>query len=229
MSKPETPKTETTPKTSTEAPKTEVDAAAKTDTPAGPKGAQRSADIEQLYKDAAVAQKELSGATVDIAGKTGGKPIVPEKLKGRERAMEKITTDYKGDASRITDLARSSIEYKKLEDVYKGLEILKSKYEIVNIKDRFVKPTSAGYRDILLTVRMSNGHVCEVQLHLEQILAVKGGEGHKLYEIIREIEGKALKEGRALTPDEIAKIEWANGESRKLYNEAIEKATKGES
>ncbi len=215
------PKTET-PKTET--PKTE---GPKTDPATTPKGAQRTGDIEQLYKEAAVAQKELSDATLDIAGKTGGKPIIPEKLKGRERAMEKVTVEYKGDASRLTDLARSSVEYKKLEDVYKGLEMLKSKYEIVNIKDRFSKPTSAGYRDILLTVRMSNGHVCEVQLHLEQILAVKGGEGHHLYEIIRSIEATAAKEGRALTKPELDKIEWANGESRRLYNEAIEKATGG--
>ena len=39
-----------------------------------------------------------------------------------------------------------------------------------------------------------------------------------------KIEGNALAEGRALKPDEIAKIEWANGESRKLYDEAIEGA-----
>jgi hypothetical protein len=208
----------------TDAPKTD---APKTDAAATPKGAQHTGDVEQLYKDAAVAQKELSDATLDIAGKTGGKPIIPEKLKGRERAMEKVNVEYKGDASRLTDLARSSVEYKKLEDVYKGLEILKSKYEIVQIKDRFAKPTSAGYRDILLTVRMSNGHVCEVQLHLEQILAVKGGEGHHLYEIIRSIEATAAKEARALTKAELAKIEWANGESRRLYNEAIEKAMGG--
>ena len=195
--------------------------------PPAPKGAQRTADIEQLYKDAAVAQKELSDATLDIAGKTGGKPIIPDKLKGRERAMEKVNVDYKGDASRLTDLARASVEYKKLDDVYKGLEILKSKYEIVNIKDRFSKPTSAGYRDILLTVRMSNGHVCEVQLHLEQILAVKGGEGHHLYEIIRKIESDALKDSRQLTAAELKKIEWANSESRRLYQEAIEKAMGG--
>jgi hypothetical protein len=219
----EGPETQTTPKTDA-APKTEAQATPK----AEPKGAQRTADLEQLYKDAAVAQKELGDATVDIAGKTGGKPIIPDKLKGRPRALEKIETEYKGDASRLTDLARSSVEYKKLEDVYKGLELLKSKYEIVTIKDRFATPTKAGYRDILMTVRMSNGHVCEVQLHLEQVLAVKSGKGHELYEIIRSLEAKAVKEARALTPEELAKIDWANAESRKLYGEAIEKATGGQ-
>jgi hypothetical protein len=208
--------------------KAETQAAPKAEAQAGPKGAQRTADLDQLYKDAAVAQKELGDATVDIAGKTGGKPIIPDQLKGRPRALEKVETEYKGDASRLTDLARSSVEYKKLDDVYKGLELLKSKYEIVTIKDRFATPTKAGYRDILLTVRMSNGHVCEVQLHLEQVLAVKSGKGHELYEIIRSLEAKAVKEARALTPEELAKIDWANAESRKLYGEAIEKATGGQ-
>ena len=117
-----------------------------------------------------------------------------------------------------------SIEYKKLEDVYKSLELLKGEYEIVQIKDRFTKSTSAGYRDILLTVRMSNGHVCEMQLHPEQILAVKGGKGHELYEVIRKIEAAALKDGRALTEAELKQIELVNVESRKLYGEAIKKA-----
>jgi hypothetical protein len=35
--------------------------------------------------------------------------MIPDKLKRRERALQKINADYGGDASRITDLARSSI------------------------------------------------------------------------------------------------------------------------
>jgi hypothetical protein len=192
-----------------------------------PPAGQHSGDLDQLYKDAAVAQKELSDVTNDIASKTGGRPVIPEKLKGRARAQEKIDTEYGGDASRLTDLARSSIEYKKLDDVYKGLESLKGQYEIVKIKDRFQNPTAGGYRDILLTVRMSNGHICEVQLHLEQVLEVKGGPGHAIYEQLRSIEAQAVKEGRALSADELLKIDALNKESRRLYDEAYASALGG--
>lgn len=97
---------------------------------------------------------------------------------------------------------RIAQSYESADDLYKALEKINKKAEIVRIKDRFIKPAPGGYRDILINVKQSNGHVTELQLHSKQIIDVKGGTGHKLYEKIREINGKAALESRPLSADE---------------------------
>jgi hypothetical protein len=191
---------------------------------AGPAGAgpQRARDLDDLYAQAGAAQAELGVATREIAGATDGRPVIPDQLKGRARAQEKVTTEYGGDATRLTDLARSSIEYTSLADVYRGLDQLRSRFEIVRVKDRFQAPTAEGYRDILVNLRMSNGHVVEVQLHLKQVLDVKGGVGHHLYEEIRGIRARAASEGRtALSAEELARVEQLSAQSRQAYEAAV--------
>ena len=185
---------------------------------------QATDNLDVLYEQATVAQKDLGNATREIAAETHGRPVVPDAVKGRPRAMEKVATDYGGDASRLLDLARSTIEYKSLDDLYAGLERLKAKFEISRIKDRFRVPTPEGYRDIMLNVKMPNGHIVEMQLHLEQILAVKNGIGHTLYEEIRTIRAVAAAEGRALTAAELARIEDIVAKSRAAYEAAMKKA-----
>ncbi|MFN3201564.1 MAG: RelA/SpoT domain-containing protein [Bradymonadia bacterium] len=168
-----------------------------------------------------MAQEELATVTNDIAGATGGEAKIPPNLKGRPRAEEKLAADYGGDVSRLTDLARTSIIYENIQDVYRGLEQIQGQFEITKLKDRFSNPTDQGYRDILLNVRMSNGHVVEIQLHMRQIIEVKGGVGHKIYEEIRTIQARAVAERRALTPDELARIEQLNAQSRAAYDSAL--------
>lgn len=42
---------------------------------------------------------------------------------------------------------------------------------------------SGGYRDILMNLRWTNGHVVEVQFHLHKLIAIKSGGGHVPYEL----------------------------------------------
>jgi len=154
---------------------------------------QGTSDLDALYKQAEVADAELRGITNQIAEQTGGSAVFPPGLKGRTRASEKIDADYGGDASRLLDISRSSIEFENVAALRKGLADLEQRGIVVRMKDRFSSPTAGGYRDIMLNVRMSNGHICEVQLHLKQILAVKGGPGHKIYEEMRAIEAASSR------------------------------------
>jgi hypothetical protein len=73
-----------------------------------------------------------------------------------------------------------------------------------------------------LNVRLSNGHIAELQLHLQAIMDVKNGVGHDLYEQIREIGRAAEAAGQALTPEEAAKVEQLVQESRIHYDAAFE-------
>ena len=206
--------------------KTELEDAKKQLVPAPLKGAptQTSNDIDVLFEQAAEADPILRALTAQIAAETGGQPMFPPGLKGKERTMEKIAADYGGDASRIMDLSRASIVYDNFDSLQKGLAALEGKVEIVRDKNRFEKPTSAGYRDVTLNLRMPNGHIVELQLHLKQIMEVKQGKGHDIYEQVRTIEAKAQKEGRDLTAEEVAQIQKLEAESRALYDAALANA-----
>jgi hypothetical protein len=188
---------------------------------------QGSEDLDQLYDDAKKAQVELSGATKAIGRDTSGETLIPPNLKRRKRAREKIRNDYGGDASQLTDIARTSLVYDKLESVYDALEKVESQFEVVRIKDRFERPAPGGYRDILLNLKTSDGHVVEMQLHIADILHEKDkGEGHDLYEQMRDIEGAAKKDDRPLTPGETKKMAKITKRSEKVYGDAFAKAQK---
>jgi hypothetical protein len=183
--------------------------------------AQASGDIDQLFKQAKVADVELKKLTDDIARSTNGKAVYPPGLKTKARAIEKINADYGGDASKLLDISRSSISFDSADDLYKALDKIDKKAEIVRIKDRFVKPAPGGYRDILVNIKQPNGHITELQLHSKQILDVKGGTGHKLYEQIREINGKAILENRPLSASELRLQNSLIKESEALYDNAF--------
>jgi hypothetical protein len=189
------------------------------------KGAPRqvTGDLDELYRHAAAAQDDLAAATRSIAEATGGKPVIPG-LKGRERALEKIATDYGGDASKITDLARSSIVYDRADDLYRALDKLQEQYKVLRVKDRLKAPLEDGYRDVLVNVEMPNGHIAEMQFHLDEIMRVKNGPGHALYEEIRSTRAAAFRENRPHTAAELQKIEAAQEKSRKLYDDAAARA-----
>jgi hypothetical protein len=192
-----------------------------------PAGPQRTNNLDQLYNEASVAQSDLNDLTRAVASNHGGEPVIPPTLKGRARAQEKIAAEYDGDASRIVDLARSSIEFKNFRELEAALRDIASSAKVVRMKDRFAKPLPSGYRDVLLNVEMKNGHVVEMQLHLKSILEVKGGIGHKLYEQERSILAKAKQENRPMTAAELTRMQELQAEAKRHYDEALAAAQKG--
>lgn len=192
--------------------------------PGNPPVRQLTSDLDELYVHAAAAQKELSILVRTLAATMNGKAVIPEKLKGRERAEEKIKAEYGGDAGLIMDLARASLEFEKMSDLKKALAAIEASVEIVRKKDRFEKPLPSGYRDVLLNVKTSNGHVCELQLHLKQILEVKNGPGHALYEEIRAIEAVAKNADKPMDAKQALRIADLTMKSKKLYDTAFAKA-----
>jgi hypothetical protein len=88
-------------------------------------------------------------------------------------------------------------------------------------KDRFDKPTDVGYRDCLLNVVLPNGIVGEVQLHSKAMLKVKA-DGHKWYEIQRDLEGKP-----DLSDEDSRKLLASKEAQRQIYGEAWQVALKG--
>jgi len=159
--------------------------------------------VDQLYADAAVAQRELNGIAAGVAG-DHGQPAWRTEPKGRDRVLDKLL-EYQNDASRLKDLAAAKVQFAKLDDIYRALRKLAADPQVVilKIKDRFLTPQLSGYRDVLLNLRMSNGHVAELRLHLDSLDSVAEWE-HALYEVRRDLDAMSEAGNRPLTSVERA-------------------------
>ncbi|MEH0819086.1 MULTISPECIES: toxin glutamine deamidase domain-containing protein [unclassified Micromonospora] len=162
----------------------------------------RLAYLRSLYQAAEVAQRELNQLALSLAA-VRGRPGWRLKPKGYRRVLDKLI-EYDNDAAELKDLAAAKVQFDHLDDIYVALAALGQREDVVvlSIKDRFVKPLTSGYRDVLLNLRMSNGHIAELRLHLAAMDEVAVWE-HPLYEVRRDLEAIAESEGRELTAVEV--------------------------
>jgi len=153
-------------------------------------------------------------------------------LKGKDRAEEKVRTDYEGDWSQVRDMVRATIAVPGLTQIPNVLAEMKAAgIELAQKpKNNLVKPLPGGYRDLNMIVKLPNGLLAELQVHVKPMTLAKE-KGHKPYETTRSIEGKYREKG--LDKD---KSKWdpadreahaaAMAEQEKMYGDAWEKATK---
>jgi (p)ppGpp synthase/HD superfamily hydrolase len=183
---------------------------------------QTTKNIDDLYFQANVANAELKKITENIAKKTNGQAgfrpsNINSGLKGKERTLEKINSDYAGDASKILDIAGSKIVYNNVDDLYNALSKISKELDILVFKDRILNPLSTGYRDILMNLKMKNGHIVEFRLHLKE-MDEAAEIGHNFYNQRRSLE--ALSKERVLTVKEQIKIEGLIEKEVNIYEKA---------
>lgn len=188
-------------------------------------GPQKTSDIDQLYRDAAVAQASLGALAQAIAQQCHGRTKDPG-LKGRARAMEKIKADYGGDVSKIIDVSRASIVLKSADDIKLAVKQVQERAKVFRMKDRFASPVD-GYRDVMFNLEMPNGHICELQVQLESIQQVKEGDGHKIYEQIRKLKAQANLENRDLHAEEKTMVTKLTAQMKGRYDDAFASAARG--
>jgi hypothetical protein len=181
---------------------------------------QKSNKLDELYEAAKVANKELKTTTNNFAIETKGEAGFRDGLKSKERAIEKIESDYAGDASRLVDIAGSKVVYETVDELYFALNKFNKKYKILKIKDRIQKPLVSGYRDILINVEMKNRHIVEFRLHLKE-MDIATETGHKFYQQRRTLEAISTK--RELTIEEQITIKKLKAQEKTLYDKAWEK------
>jgi hypothetical protein len=156
-------------------------------------------DIEELYDKAKKDEKGFVDAIKGVADVAGGEAIFtpPEyaepgtTLKKRESAERKLKDeDIAGDPAKLRDILRATIMTENSEGVRSAAAAFIDKYgpNIVKVKDRMVKPAPGGYRDILINFRTPSGLISEVQFNSPRMIETKQGEGHRIYEKIRELE-----------------------------------------
>ncbi|WP_191256276.1 WXG100-like domain-containing protein [Amycolatopsis oliviviridis] len=131
-------------------------------------------------------QGDLNRIAERIAADNNGEASGRPGVKDDDRAKAKIA-GYDGDASQLTDLVGAKIQFDSVADVYNALAavVADGTLKIVSFDDRFANPQDSGYRDLQMNVRLPNGHVAELRLHLRHIDTVSAYE-HALYEVRRD-------------------------------------------
>ena len=149
-----------------------------------------------LYADAERTLPHLRALSrrVSVTASHMGGPVVVTvaPLKGAARACAKTLEKYRGDFSRLTDLARMTFECETLTGALAVLNALAADgaFTLLLLKNRlmlaFDADPTGGYRDLLLNLRCgATGHIAEVQITLRPLLAVKTFGGHAAYALAR--------------------------------------------
>ena len=130
---------------------------------------QQRREFEEIYRQAALAQARITAALasawepisegsrvrVSVAGTTAA--WVPKAfdpgVKGRERALQKVENDYRGNAAMLKDLARVTIVVSECAQVVDALPALRDAgFAVLQVKNKFSSPTPMGYRDLNLVL-----------------------------------------------------------------------------
>jgi len=122
-----------------------------------------------------------------------GPVIIVAGVKRKERAKEKVETDYKdkdNPVSHVKDVIRGTIAVDSLDEVATALpEVIRAmeakNYKLLQKpKNNFAKPTEAGYRDINMVFTSPDGVPVELQINTKAMVRAKD-KGHAFYEEIR--------------------------------------------
>ena len=166
-------------------------------------------DLEELFREAASVKPAFDDMMKNLIVEAG---IDPDKeyefesehgtkrmqahstapLKGEERCREKVANEYGGEYDRLADVVRCSVICATPDELLSVMRLLAK--QALRLKNRFATgcEMGTGYRDANCSVEIpvpgggeGETHICEVQVHLAAILALKG-EQHMYYEYFRE-------------------------------------------
>ncbi|WP_444921821.1 hypothetical protein ACJJID_05475 [Microbulbifer sp. CnH-101-G] len=165
--------------------------------------------FDEVYAMAPAAKIEID-ALADVIATLSGGQVAKVPIKSKDRAQLKITNDYGGDPTRITDLARNTIivPQDKIKEV---VEMLRAKATIVKISDGALD--LLGYSGVNSKIKTKSGLIAEIQVNSPEMIFAKeppeiakallgedvydsiaskspiaGGKGHKLYEKWRSLD-----------------------------------------
>jgi len=191
---------------------------------------QEVTDINDLYDKAKRDEPTFVQSIQQVAESVGGKaeftpPQFAEPgttLKSRKSAERKMNGEYNGDASQLRDILRATVVCDKIENVRAAAAqfIEKHKQDIVNVKDRIVKPATGGYRDVLINFRTPSGLISEVQFNAPPMMEAKLGDGHRIYEALRVLQAQPNKRHDRM-------IEFLGKKSEDIYNKAYQASGNG--
>lgn len=183
--------------------------------------AQNATDLMQLVEEARAAHLELKARLAPGSPWALASPEEPAKLlqgrqnfglpgvaaaydpgvKSMERIQQKSAQKYSGDFNRVRDVARLALHFDTAEALLGAIPEVLKMFDVVQVENRFHKPTSLGWADVTVLVRMpvqraqrgtQSGaapltvHIAEIQLQLTVFFKARL-VNHKHYRIIRNV------------------------------------------
>ena len=110
-----------------------------------------------------------------------------------------------------------------LDDFYDALNFTVNGYEVVRLNERIVYPLETGFRDVLLNLKMPNGHIVELQISLKEMIEASDGDGHLYYEKYRSLQGNInTSQGGVPTIQQTKELNILMKDMQSLYNGAFE-------
>jgi len=159
-------------------------------------------------------------------GTAKGPVMVIGGIKSKSRVAEKVGdyTELKDGTppiAQVGDILRATLAVDRVDDIPKGLKMLE--HAGIHLgrdpKVRLGEPVGAGYRDVLLSVKLATGHIAEIQVNTKTMLVAKE-KAHVLYEKERSIKGLADKEKRPMTKAEATRVAALQSRQSLIYSEA---------
>ena len=168
----------------------------------GETGIQPFDSIDDMYSMCEAARGDFLKKSQAVAKKFAElrpRLITRQNLKKVERIKEKIREDDRGrgilynretdtyNTSEIRDIDGHTFSVNSVADVAKLLEHFDIDPDIARVKNNYAKPTSVGYSDINMNIKLPNGTFAEIQLNTHANIVTKEKYGHALYEVWRSI------------------------------------------
>ena len=141
--------------------------------------------MKDLYALNVPMEDEFNSLMKNLQAEYGGELTKRPHIKKEARVREKTKNDYNGDYSRVTDMFAASLIYPDEKSLLATFNKIKNRDDVIKIRDRWHKPTVDGYRDIQLNILLSNGAICELQLHHAATMLIRDTIDHPLYVFTR--------------------------------------------
>ncbi|MEM7234278.1 MAG: hypothetical protein AAF517_19020 [Planctomycetota bacterium] len=136
--------------------------------------------------------RAFATASGGVPGSVGLKADKQNQAKPSARAFQKArekgaqNKNPQGGYRYIKDMIRTSVSYANCGEVIKALRDVQAHFFVVEAKDHFTQPKPGGYVDLNLIVENpQNGHLCELQIHFDNMLHSKHEGGHAAYRLER--------------------------------------------
>lgn len=154
--------------------------------------------LEQLFLQANLSLREFDEKLLAVQDRLGAQRATAQtsSIKGWERAHEKQQDKYH-DASRILDLVRGTLVFDSVTHLVLAKQHISEIFEVNRVKNTIGEHSVTGYQDMKINVKLSTGHIGELQLNLQSMVDRKHHGGHGLYRFIR-----AYDERKPYKPDD---------------------------
>lgn len=154
--------------------------------------------LQQLFVQANLSLREFDTKLLTLQERLGAQRATAQtsSIKGWERAHEKQQDKYH-DASRILDLVRGTLVFNSVTQLVLAKQHISEIFQVYRVKNTIGEHSVTGYQDMKINVKLSTGHIGELQLNLQSMVDRKHHGGHGLYRFIR-----AYDERKPYKPDD---------------------------